>query len=237
MPDKKEKDPDLFEGFLKDQGSVEKQFIKERTKPLMSELNLISDKGLREIIALLLAKSDYFWTSPVAAVEDMSPPDEYEPGGLVKHVKRVTRAAFFIASSQIMEEEDIMILISAALLHAVAYPLAHNDTPGMPQVYNDYYAIAVDKYVQDTLEISMHKGMLTENSFMEEQRYNILIEKIVRLIHCCEGVFSPISEVVPETSLEIMMASAKIVGKSIHVIVDGPDVISDRWEFDEPEDK
>jgi hypothetical protein len=236
MSNDHEEESGLFYSFLMNQGSVEKQFIKERTQPLVSELNLISDKGLREIVALLLAKADFFWTSPVAEIEDMSPPDEYHPGGLVKHVKRVTRAAFFIASSKIMDDEDVMVLISAALLHAVAYPLASNDMEGMPQIYNNYYAVAVDKYVQDVLEASMQKGMLTENSFMEEHRYNELMERIIRLIHCCEGVFSPISEVVPKTQLEVMMASAKIVGKSMHVIVDGTNVIDQRWEFDDPED-
>lgn len=226
----------LYDGFLEDKGPLEKQLIQQITQPLFSELSLISDRGLREIVALLLAKSEYLWTSPASNMDDTNPPDEYEPGGLVKHIKRVTRAAFFIASSQLIEEDDLSVLISAALLHAIAYPLAPNDEESHPQLYNNYYAISIDKFVQETLDLSMRRGLITESSFMDEQRYNILLERIIRLVHCCEGVYAPITEVIPQTNLEAMMASAKIVGKSLHVIVDGAEIIPDRWMFDEPED-
>ena len=226
---------DLFEGFIGDKGSAEKQIIKEKTLPVIKELNLIPDEGLREIVALLLANSEHLWTSPASDIYDTNPPDEYEPGGLIKHVKRVTRAAFFLSSSRLLEEDDLSVLISAALLHAVAYPLAPNDEPSIPQHYNHYYAIAADKFVQDTLELSMRRGVITETAFKDEERYNTLLEKVIRLIHCCEGVYSPIAEVIPTNQLEALMASAKIIGKSLHVVIDGSEIIPDRWMFDDDE--
>ena len=224
MPDKS-----LFDNFLEDEGPQLKQNLDKIVEPLSSEISLIQDEGMREIVTFLLAHADHFWTSYVSDKPDVSPIDEYKPGGLVEHIKRVTRAAFFIASSKPMDEDDILVLLSAALLHAVIYPIAPNDKENEMPLFNPYYTYDIDRYFEEVIDQGVRQGVFLRRTLADDERYNMLMERTLRTIHCCEGSFSPIAEFYPQNDVELMMASAKIVARSLHIIVDGIDIKEERW--------
>lgn len=203
--------------------------------PLKPELNLIEDETLRKLVAIVLSKTIPIWLAPATNVPEAHPPDEYDLGGMILHIKRTVRAAFLLCSTHIMDEEDIMCLIAAALLHTVAMPIPISEmTPDseIEFVFNGHYMVAADDVIQQALESALIEGAAyPTDGIGDEDRYNILFGRIMRLIHCCEGIFAPIPELVPESRLEVMMAAANMIAKSVHVISDGPDIIEERWKI------
>lgn len=223
---------DLFSGLMNDSQSSElRNEIKIKVQPLEKELNLIRDRGLRDFVSLMLVNAEYIWTSPSTNVEDLYPPDEYLPGGLIKHIQRTVRAAFVLATAYPLSDEEIQILLAASILHVATLPLLPNDEDDspIPDLYNDYYMISFDSFINDALEAELLSSRISKSALELDQE---TISRIVRLVHCCEGTFSPIEEIIPQDPLEILMASANIVAKSIHLIVDGSDVCGARWEIE-----
>lgn len=222
---------DLFAGLMNDKSSASvRESILDIVEPLRTELNLIRDKGLRDFVAIMLSNANYIWTSPSTDMEDIHPPDEYQLGGLIKHIQRTVRAAFVLATAYPLPDEDIQVLLAASLLHCVVKPNTPNDhdPKTFPHQYNDHYMITFDEFINETLEKELLSNRMSKSSLELDQS---LIGRIIRLVHCCEGTFSPIEEIVPQDPLEILMASANIVAKSVHLIVDGSDIEEARWDI------
>lgn len=220
---------DLFTEFMDDMSSSGfKQEIVDIVEPLRGELNLITSKGLKEFVSLMLVNAPFVWTSPATDQEDIHPPDEYDIGGMIKHIQRTTRAAFVLATVFPLQDEDIQILLAASILHCISKPLLPNDgaDPFIPQMYDNHYMISFDNFIQESLIAELSAKRFTREFVELDQE---IIDRIVRLVHCCEGTFSPIPEVLPQDPLEILMAGANLVAKSVHLIVDGTDVKEDRW--------
>ncbi len=220
---------DLFESLMEDASTSDaRQEIIDLVEPLRAELNLIRDKGLKEFVSLMLANSPFIWTSPSSDQEDVYPPDEYETGGIIKHIQRTVRAAFVLATVYPLSDEDIQTLLAAAILHCIVKPMLPNDDvdPFIPKLYDNHYQISFDTFIQNALEVELSSNRLSRGVIELDQD---IIDRIARLVHCCEGTFSPIPEVFPQDPLEILMASANIVAKSVHLIIDGSEIRDERW--------
>jgi len=86
----------------------------------LPELAEITDAGLRGFVEGVLARAPvYFWSVPASTTGRFHPPDEWLPGGLVLHTRRVARVALEIARGWKLSYEQKNILVAAALLHDV----------------------------------------------------------------------------------------------------------------------
>lgn len=230
---------DLLDSITDDKLRLNSTEIRKATEPLRREIDLIPDKFIREYVSIILYYSDYFWDSPASNLEDHYPLDEYGKGGLVLHTKRTVRAMFCIINSAKVSEEDVSALMAAAILHGVCKPLTPYDPDSDEGNLHDInFMINIDRFIMEAFQKAIADMVYPNISNELELKYQIILNKIMRLIHCCEGTFSPIEELFPEDTLEIMFASAQIVAKSLHVIVDGFDIIDERWQFEsQPEDQ
>lgn len=224
---------DLLTGLMDDlTSSAGIQEVVDIVEPLRTELSLLRDKGLREFVSLMLCNAPFIWTSPSTNLADIHPPDEYDVGGLILHIKRSVRAAFVLATVYPLHDDDIQVLLAAAILHCVAKPMLPNNQgdPFTPDMYDNHYMISFDTFIQNAIESELMAtpSRMTKNALDLDQE---IISRIARLVHCCEGTFSPIDEIYPQDPLEILMASANLVAKSIHLIIDGPDIVEKRWDL------
>jgi 23S rRNA maturation-related 3'-5' exoribonuclease YhaM len=196
--------------------------------PLLEIIDLIQNAYLRSFVRCVLYNTpEEFWTMPVSTLPDIHPPDEYAEGGLVLHTKRVVRAAALIAEVQLRIQEDIDVLVAAALLHDIVK--ADESIP-------DYlHSIAVDKFVEnlsviDELDADYVTRSNTLSFIMNHPDQLILLMRVIR---AHEGLDSPCPELVPVTSLEQILNIANQIAKNIDKIVDGYEIQEFRWRTQE----
>jgi len=87
--------------------------------PLLEEISLIEDDGLRSFVKSILVRSDSFWFIPSSFSGKYHPPDEHNEGGNVLHTKRTVRAAKILAESHSLSAEEKDIVVAACLLHDI----------------------------------------------------------------------------------------------------------------------
>lgn len=224
---------DLLNSIVSDGGSKTQAEIEEIISPLKREVDLIPNGDLRSFVRCILVYANYFWNSPSSNVPEIYPPDEYTKGGMVLHTKRTVWAMFCILNAKEVSEEDFSVAIAAAILHNVARPLLPNDPEnGMESLYDPNYMVNIDQFIIEAFQIGISEKTYPTLTNEAEIRAQELLNRVVRLIHCSEGTLSPIRELFPENTLEVMFASAQIVAKSLHIIVDGVNVIEERWQFE-----
>ena len=218
---------DLFSTLMDDESSFKIKEVHERVKPLQAEIELIPYTPMRSVVSSLLSRAEYFWTSPSSNLEDFYPPDEYRRGGLVEHTKRTVRAMFCIMNAQLCTEDEVNILLTAALLHGACMPVLSNVEE--QEVYDHNYMVNIDSFISNAIAGCMMDKAWPSFTEEVEIKCGDILESALRLVHCCEGTLSPIPELYPNDKLELMMASANLVAKSIHVIADGVDIVEERW--------
>lgn len=228
-----EKNIDIFKSLMNDDSHSINSDVKNTVELLRSEIDLIPNVAMRKIVSMILSKASFFWNSPSSNIEDQYPPDEYKEHGLVLHTKRTVRAAFCLSSCYALSETDTSALFTACLLHGICIPVLPNISEEDDiQIFSPHYMIEIDQFLMEVIDKALLDNSWPEFQQDVDEKCQTILDKAVRLIHCCEGLMSPIPELYPKTNLEIMMASANVIAKSVHVIVDGVDINYDRWNVE-----
>jgi len=88
-------------------------------KPLLEEIDYISDDNIKRGVKSILLRADSFWVIPSSFSGKYHPADEHNNGGNLLHTKRVVRAASVISDSYSLSIEEKDIVFAACLLHDV----------------------------------------------------------------------------------------------------------------------
>lgn len=220
----------LLKGLMEEKAvtSYKQKEVADIIHPLRTELAMISDEKLRNIIGLLLTHCEMFWEAPSDNIEGY-PPDEYRLGGLVQHVRRTSRSAYVLSQAWNLDREDLDILYSACILFTVCKPIYVTED-SVESIFNPHFMISFDDWFSDSLEKELLSDRIKAASLEVEEA---VLSSIVRLVHCCEGAFSPIVEMTPKDPLELIFSGAHLIAKSLPFIVDGPEIIDERWDFED----
>lgn len=198
----------------------------EILKPLLKEIDLIKDPFIMSFVRVVLLNAPpSFWVIPsTLSSEDQRPPDELLRGGNVLHTRRVAHIAHLLADARSLEDEDIDRIVAAALLH----DLTKGGTDDSEFEYDYMHPYTVEHWIEGVRR--------KEFSFTSEDQSSTLwtdegdISKIMRLIRCSEGPWSPILETIPNSTPEWILHYANLVATHLHRIVDaGAEVQYWRW--------
>ena len=201
-------------------------------EPLLTEINLIQDQGIRHFVRSVLLKvsSEHhgFWTIPASFSGRYHPPDERGVGGNVLHTKRVVRVAEILSESQDRSPAEFDVLIAAALLHDIT----KGTWVSGEHTYDPMHPYTVDKVVQACLR---EDEQYTDNVNRSTTLYidDETIALILRLIRCHLGLWSPIPETYPLSALDWTLHLADHLASKLHIVIDGKDYDIRRWILDE----
>lgn len=213
---------DLLEELLTndgdDLGTDEKTLSEnEKLAPLLEEINLITDTTVRLFVrAILLHAPDHYWSAPASLSGKHHPPDERAEGGNVLHTQRVVRLATLICEAQERTAYEFDMIIAAALLHDVTKHVLYNNE----LKYDKMHPYTVDPLVEKVRE---EQGNDLKNAgpslaiFLDDE----FVQQILRLVRCHLGIWSPIPETVPVTSLEWSLHLADLIASRLHLVSDG----------------
>lgn len=195
---------------------------------LLEEIDIISDPTIKGLVRSVLTRAESFWYATSTIIEGAHPPDEYTEGGLVTHTKRVVRAAILIANTFDCSPADFNILIAAALLHDVTKTVWENSDQNNI-VHDPMHPYTVDSFVEWCLSDDQKKSEAELNNGLDVSEE--ALHQILRLIRCSHGVWSPIPETLPMTPLEKALHVADLIASNIHHIVDGKEIVGERWNI------
>lgn len=220
----------ILDEFLEeDEQEYIPQFEKENfiLEPLLDEIEAIKEEAIRNFVRSVLLKNKAFWIIPSTFSEDYNPPDEHDVGGNVLHTKRVFRICALLADSHILSAIERDILLAAALLHDVTKGVITRDEE-LP-AYDEFHPYTVDRFVRQVkIDDELHGG---ENQstmlFLEEEHAT----RILRIIRCHMGIWSPIPETYPINDLEMILYTADTIAVRLHWIIDGEDLVMERWDY------
>lgn len=193
---------------------------------LLEEIDIIADPTIKSFVRSVLIKADAFWHASSTIIEMAHPPDEYGDGGLVLHTKRVVRTAILIANTFDCQPVEFDILVAAALLHDVTKPVWKDDEKNSI-LHDAMHPYTVDSFVEWALQSDQLKSEIDINNTLNLTED--VLNQILRLIRCSHGVWSPIPETLPITQLERALHIADLIASNIHHIIDGKDVVEERW--------
>jgi hypothetical protein len=217
----------LDEILNKESASISFEEENNILKPLAREIEMISDSGIQSFVKAILLRADGFWVIPSSFSGKYHPQDEHNEGGNVLHTKRVFRAAKVIADSYSLTEEERNIVYAACLLHDVTKGVLDKDSNSFH--YDPMHPYTVGKLVE--------KCQAQDKKFAGESQSSTLfinqetMQSILRLVRCHLGPWSPVPETVPITYLDMIVHIADNLASKVHYIVDGDDIIEDRWKF------
>lgn len=226
MSDKMNK---ILDEFLEEEG---KEYIPQYEKenfilePLLDEIEAIKEESIRDFVRSVLLKNDPFWIIPSSFSEDYYPPDEYDVGGNVLHTKRVFRICAILSDSHILTSIERDILFAAALLHDVTKGIVTG--PDALPIYDEFHPYTVDRFVRQVKAEDEIRGAENESTmlFLEEEHAT----RILRIIRCHKGIWSPIPETYPLNDLEMILYTADTIATKLHWVIDGDDLITERWD-------
>ena len=193
--------------------------------PLMDELESIQDHDIRMFTRAMLLKATSFWYIPSSASMHY-PPDEQMEGGLVLHTQRVFRVVEILGSLYELESIEVDKLKSAALLHDITK--ASVVIGGNSPVYDYLHPYTVDGlYTVVKKDDELNSGSNMSNVLTIDQA---VVDNIFKAIRAHKGNKSPVPETVPaKNSLPMLFHVANEIAKSVHYIVDGDEVVIERW--------
>lgn len=194
--------------------------------PLIKEIARIEDDDIRSYVRAILLNATSFWKACSSPTPELYPPDEAFPGGLLKHTQRVYRAVEIISSQYSISSLETDMLKAAALLHDVTKSYVDEDSETF--VYDFLhpfsFGVLVSSVEQDNAinADDSNSNVLTLDSQIEAT--------ILAIIRSHQGNRSLVPETIPDpTSLNMLLVIANTVAKSLHYIVDGEDIILERW--------
>lgn len=194
--------------------------------PLIEEINLINDQGIRLFVrAVLLATDDEFWDCPSGALNTGHPPDEHKENGNILHTKRVVRTAILMADSQERTALERDIIIAACLLHDVT------KVNRMPD--GSVHIDVMHPYTVDLLVRELKKREETTDTVQGSTTIfcdEVVMFQILKAIRCHLGPWSPIPETFPTVTIEWIVHLADNIATNLHTIIDGGEIIEDRWK-------
>jgi HD superfamily phosphohydrolase YqeK len=196
---------------------------------LLKEVNFIKDQGIRLFTRTVLINADEeFWEAPATLDGGtMHPPDEHLSGGNVLHTKRVVRAAIILCESQERTELEKDVVISACLLHDVTKFMKWPDGSLHNDVMHPYTVDLLVRELRKTEETDPAALQGSSTLFIEDQT----LFQIMRAIRSHLGPWSPIPETYPTVTVEWIVHLADALAAQIHTVIDGADIIEDRWKF------
>jgi hypothetical protein len=203
--------------------------IKEEDKvlePLLDEINLIEDEGIKSFVRSILYRADGFWEIPASFSGKHHPLDERCPGGNVLHTKRAVRVGCVLADSYSLSTEERDVIVAALLLHDI--------TKGIkPQTSDKYYYDPMHPYTAGSF---IKKCQEEDRNFASESQSSTLfineddVQTILRLIRCHLGPWSPVPETTPITYMDMIVHLSDNVSSKLHIIVDGEEIVKERWD-------
>jgi HD superfamily phosphohydrolase YqeK len=201
--------------------------------PLLDEINVISDDGIRSFIRSLLIKAENFWDIPSSFSGKYHPADEHGPGGNVLHTKRVVRITLILSESYNLSVEEKDIVVAAALIHDLCK--GKKDHGSDTVSYDPMHPYAVGKFVS--------KCQLHDKKFSSETDSSTLyipedlVQSILRLVRCHLGPWSPVPETYPITYLDFIVHIADSIASKLHSVIMDSDLINPKWRINGPGDK
>jgi len=198
---------------------------------LLGEVELIEDMGIHSFVRSVLAKAaPSFWVIPSSFSGKYHPPDERGVAGNVLHTKRVVRIVNYIATAQERSTYDHDILIAAAILHDITKGLEADDKVS----YDPMHPYTVDKFINWVRKEDEKYSDETSSSslWLDEET----LQKILRLVRCHMGIWSPIPETIPVTNMDWTLHLADMIASKLHTIIDDEDDIKP-WRWQPPEEK
>lgn len=201
----------------------------EKLAPLLDEINLIQDEGVRQFVRSCLMKADVFWGIPSSFSGKHHPPDEHGEGGNVLHTQRVVRAVKLLAASQERADFDVDLMIAAALLHDITKGTVHSD--GVVR-YDPLHPITADKFIERVRKADEAISADSNDSttlLVEDE----VVFSIQRMIRCSHGPWGAIPEVFPLSLPEWTVHYADMMAANLHLISDR-EVSLARWSPPDP---
>lgn len=217
----------LDEILNKESDSISLEEENKILKPLEEEIEMISDVNIKSFVKSILLRADGFWTIPSSFSGKYHPPDEHNEGGNVLHTKRVLRAAKVISDSYSLSVEERDLVYAACLLHDVTKGVLDKEKGYFH--YDPMHPYTVGKFVEKCQQYDKKYAGESQSStlFISEET----IQSILRLVRCHLGPWSPVPETVPITYLDIIVHLSDNIASKVHYIVDGEDIIEDRWKI------
>jgi hypothetical protein len=209
---------DLIDSVLESYEITEKENM--ILSPLLGELSKIYSDAVRFFArTILLNAPAAFWVAPTALRHEVHniPPDEYEDGGSLVHVKRTFRVADTLADSWQLTESERDILFAAVLIKDVT----KIDMDENGEYYYDdmFYMYSVDPFVAKVRE----NGVLDSNELTSSANYigEPMLSDIMRAVRQQRGVYSPIPETIPQRdSIGMLVHLADRMAYEVHEIME-----------------
>lgn len=221
----------LDEILLDHTKSVPKNDEDKILKPLLDEINLIVDEGIKSFVRSILIRAKSFWVIPSSFSGKYHPSDEHNEGGNVLHTKRVVRAAKIISESYSLPQDDLDMVIAACLLHDVTKGIKLEGEDSFH--YDPMHPYTVGRLVKKCQEDDKKYASESESStvFLSEE----IVQVILRMVRCHLGPWSPVPETIPITYMDMIVHLADNLASKVHYIVDGENVIEKRWNIEKDE--
>lgn len=193
--------------------------------PLVDMADAIEDEGIRSFVrACLFCAPDVFWSASSALVQGSEhPPDEMVYGGNVLHTRRVFRFAGQIATAQHLPQEEVDLLLAAALLHDIAKFV---ETPDGEIQFQRFYPYLFDEFVLGVINFDKDNEGLRHSTSLEIDPDDFV--SISRLIRTHQGMNSMIPETQPSNNLEWAIHLADLLAVTVHHIIDD-EPKAERW--------
>lgn len=218
----KDKSNNILDEILSDKG--QKINFKQEDKvlkPLLDEINLISDESIRLFVRSILYRAEDFWKAPSVFSTDHHAADEQGEGGSVLHTKRTVQIALLMCQSYSLDQEDIDIIVSASLLHDITKAIKNPESKNY--AYDPMHPYTVGLFVQKCQEYDKKYASEAHSStlFISENS----IQAILRLVRCHLGPWSPIPETTPITFVDMIAHMADHIASKIHTLANISDVV------------
>ncbi len=204
-----EEDRDLSTKFLSN-GQTGKL---GRHSELDAEIELIGDPKIAKFVDFIVNEATYLWEAPIASeFDNRYPPDAYETGGLIKHVKRTVW--IFYALDQVAElspsERDCAI--AALLLKECTRVIGVLDDN---YIYDPYHLYTVDRFIDLVIANALAAGV-DLGEFIDASKADL--DLIARLMHAADGNDSLITETWPGTFLQKLVHYSELLAAQAYYL-------------------
>jgi hypothetical protein len=196
--------------------------------PLLEEISLIEDDGLKSFVRSVLFRADSFWVVPSSFSGKYHPPDEHNQGGNVLHTKRTVRAAKILSESHSLSAEEKDLVVAACLLHDLTKGKVEKDGSFSYDKMHPYTVGDFVKFCQED-DKKYASDISSSTLYVSEED----VQTLLRLIRCHLGPWSPVPETVPITYLDMIVHLADNIASKVHYILDGNEIVSERWILNE----
>jgi len=213
--------------LVSDKKNLKKGTEDQILKPLLSEINLITDNNVKSFVRSLLLKAEGFWEIPASFTGNNHPPDERGRGGNVLHTKRVVRIAALLTESYSLSNDEKDVVIAASLLHDLCK--GARTAPDQEYRYDPMHPYAVGRFVAEAQGEDKKFSSDSESTtiYLQEE----IVQSILRLVRCHLGPWSPVPETFPITYLDYIVHIADNVASKIHQIIQDSDLINREWKI------